>query len=160
MGLHGYMRCLVLKATVALAMAAGAAWPSVQAMQQPAASPKPQRAGSVVIRGCLTGSKLTHLDLENLDPALTLPDTLKVASIRVIRGQVKALNGHQVEVIGALRGIPGQDTGLLVVDSDNGKLYLGGGDPRLGQDLVVAGNRPPTIYAQTIKNIAETCTAQ
>lgn len=159
MGPDGYMRRLVLNATVAIAMAAGAARPSVEAMQQPAASPKPQPAG-VVIRGCLTGSKLTHLDVENLDPALILPDTLKVASIRVIRSQVKALHGHQVEVIGTLRGIPGQDTGLLVVDSDKGKLYVGGGDARLGQDLVVAGNQPPTIYAQTIKNVADTCTAE
>jgi hypothetical protein len=114
----------------------------------------------VVIRGCLTGSKLIHVDPQNLAPdlVLKLPDALKVTSIRVIRSQVKALNGHQVEITGALRGIPGMETGLLVVDSDNGKLYLGGGDPKLGSDL--SANEPPTIHAQMIKAVAETCPGQ
>ena len=132
MALQARLRRMVLPVTVATAMIAGAAFPSADAIQEQAAPPKAQPAKGVVIRGCLTGTKLTHIDPENLDPRLTLPDTLKVTSIRVIRDQVKALNGHQVEVIGALRGIPGLDTGLLVVDSDKGKLYLGGGDTRLG----------------------------
>src|SRR5207344_314116 len=76
----------------------------------------------VVIRGCLTGSKLTHIDPRSelpADVAVKLPDTLTVSSIRVIRDQVKALNGHQVEVTGALRGVPGVETGLLVAESGN-----------------------------------------
>ena len=117
----------------------------------------------VVIRGCLTGSKLAHLDVENLDPALTLPDTLKVAeSIRVIRSQVKALNGHQVEVIRDAARHPGQDTGLLVADSDKGKFYVGGGDA--GLESGSRGRGQPTaddLQAQTIKNVADdTCTAR
>jgi hypothetical protein len=124
--------------------------------QQPAVA-APQRPKGVVIRGCLAGSKLTQID--PLDVTLPLPGTLKVRSIRVIRGQVKALDGHTVEVIGTLRGIPGQETGVLVVDSDHGKLYLGGGDERLGQDLVPPSQEPPTIYAQMIKNVADTCSA-
>jgi hypothetical protein len=60
-------------------------------------------------------------------------------------------------VTGALRGIPGLENGMLVVDSDKGKLYLGGGDANLGQDLAVSNNRPPTIYAQMIKDVAEKC---
>jgi hypothetical protein len=56
----------------------------------------------------------------------------------VIRDQVKALNGHTVEVVGMLRGIPGQETGLLIADSDDVKIYLGGGDARLS---LVAGQR-------------------
>jgi hypothetical protein len=62
-------------------------------------------------------------------------------------------------LIGALRGIRDQDTGLLVVDSDQLRLYIGGGHTRLGEDLVVARYEPPTIYAQTVKDIADTCTA-
>jgi hypothetical protein len=85
---------------------------------------------------------------------------LKVTSIRVIRDQVKALNGHQVEVTGSLRAIPGMETGILVADSDNAKLYLGGADPKLGSDLNVARNEPPTIHAQMIKGVAESCTTQ
>src|SRR5262245_49963256 len=94
---------------IATAVVASVLFASVEAVQETPA-PKPQPAKGVVIRGCLTGSKLTHLDPQNLaspDVALKLPDTLKVTSIRVIRSQVKALNGHQVEITGSLRGIPG-----------------------------------------------------
>jgi len=134
---------------------------SLEAIQE-AAAPKPEPRKGVVMRGCLTGSKLIHIDPQTELPAdlmLKLPDTLKVTSIRAIRDQVKALNGHQVEVTGALRGIPGMETGVLVADSDNAKVYLGGGDPKLGSDLAVARNEPPTINAQMIKDVAEKCAA-
>jgi hypothetical protein len=78
----------------------------------------------------------------------------------VIRSQVKALDGHQVELVGVLRGIPGQETGVLVAESDKGKVYLGGGDPNLGQDLASARAEPPTIHVNTIKDVASACTAQ
>jgi hypothetical protein len=129
------------------------AWITPATAQQTPSSPK--RPAGVAIRGCLTGSKLTHIDPGNV--TAPLPDTLEVRSIRVIRDQVKALNGHTVEVIGGLRGIPGQETGLLVADSDDVKVYLGGGDPRLGYDLASPRNEPPTIYAHTIKSVADTC---
>jgi hypothetical protein len=126
----------------------------IPASAQQQTSP-PQRPAGAVIRGCLTGSKLTHIDPGNV--TLSLPDTLTVRSVRVIRDQVKALNGHTVEVAGKLRGIPGQETGLLVVDSDDVKVYLGGGDTRPGSDLAPATKEMPTIYAHTIKNVADTC---
>jgi hypothetical protein len=123
---------------------------------------KPQPLKGVVIRGCLTGSKLTHVDPQTQLPAdlqQKLPDRLTVTSIRVIRDQVKALNGHQVEVTGALRGIPGIENGILVADSSNAKIYLGGGDPSLGNDQHVARYESPTIDAQMIKDIAAVCDA-
>ena len=124
----------------------------------PPAAPKPQPAKGVVIRGCLTGSKLSHIDPD--DASLPLPDVLTVVSTRVIRSQVKALNGHRVEVIGPLRDVPGVDNGVLVVDSDRGRLYVGGGDPRLGEDLNVSRNAAPTIHAHTIKDLAASCAQQ
>src|SRR5262245_41892998 len=117
------VRRIVMPALAAIAGVAAMFVVSVDASQETAPS-KPARKG-VVIRGCLNGSKLTRLDPQQLEPAdlvLKLPDTLKVTSVRVIRDQVKALNGHQVEVTGALRGIPGMETGVLVADSDNAKL--------------------------------------
>lgn|SRR5262245_45092615 len=132
---------------------------TVDAVQEAAAA-KPRPRKGVVIRGCLTGSKLTHIDPQTELPPdleLKLPDTLTVTSIRVIRDQVKALNRHQVEVTGTLRGIPGMETGILVADSDNAKIYLGGGDPTLGSDLSVARYEPPTIDAQMIKDVAAAC---
>jgi hypothetical protein len=118
-------------------------------------APAPKQLTGVTVRGCLAGSKLTLIDSGNL-PA-SFPATLEVRSIRVIRDQVKALNGHTVDVIGKLRGIPGQETGLLVADTGDVRLYLGGGDARLGYDLVSPRNEPPTIEAHTIKNVADTC---
>jgi hypothetical protein len=110
-----------------------------------------------VIRGCLTGWKLTHIDPD--DATLTIPDVLQVRSLRVIRDQVKALNGHQVEVIGSLEGIPGQQRGVLVAGSDSAKLYVGGGDKNLGEDFGVQRSESPTIYVRTIKDIDAACAA-
>ncbi len=148
----------MFSATVSLLVIMAMAFTSGQTPQEPATAPKPQLPTGVVIRGCLTGSKLTHI--EPGDPSLTLPDRLRVTSIKVIRSQVKALDGHQVELVGLLRGIPGQETGLLVAESDKGKVYLGGGDPNLGQDLGSARAEPPTIHANTIKDVAPACTAR
>lgn len=117
---------------------------------------KPATKGTV-IRGCLTGSKLSHIEPE--DATLNLPDVLRVASLKVIRSQVKALDGHQVELIGSLENVPGQDRSLLIAESDKAKFYVGGGDKKLGEDLGVDRAGPPTIYARTIKDIAERCTA-
>src|SRR5262249_50281043 len=105
-------------------MIAGLAFTGIQAQQPPAAAPKPQALKGTAVRGCLVGSKLTQLEIEEGWP--TLPDSLRVTSIRVIRSQLKALNGHRVELIGTLQGIPGMDKGLLVADSDKGKFYIGG----------------------------------
>jgi|SRR5690349_4002309 len=124
---------------------------------QAAQNAKPAKPKGVVIRGCLTGWTLTHLDPD--DATLNIPDKLRVRSLRVIRDQVTALNGHQVEVIGSLSGIPGQSRSVLVTDSDKAKLYIGGGDKNLGEDLGVDRNEPPTVYARTIKDVAEKCPA-
>lgn len=126
---------------------------SVAFAQQPA--PKsPLSNGNVTIRGCLTGNKLVHIEPD--DATLKVPDVLRVTSIRVIKSQVKGLDGHQVEVIGTLRGIPDQDDGILISNSPKAKVYIGGQDKSLGND---AGERvePPTIHANTIKDIAEKC---
>ena len=124
-------------------------------MQQAAAVPQSQPVNGTVVRGCLSGTKLTQI--EPADITLNLPDTLRVSTIKVIRSQLKALNGHEVELIGTLHGIPGQDNGLLVVDSDKGKFYIGGGDPRLGEDLNIGRSEPPRIHAHTIRDIDAAC---
>jgi hypothetical protein len=122
--------------------------------QEPAPSPKPQPVNNHVIRGCLKGSTLTDIEPA---PPLKLPEKLRVASTRVIRDQVKALSRHQVEVTGALFGVPGVEQGILIGDSGVAKVYVGGGDPNLGQDLVVNRNDPPTIRATMIKDVAPSC---
>src|SRR5262245_46606199 len=87
----------LVSTAVALAMTLGVvAAPAAQEPARPAAEP----LKGVVVRGCLTGSRLTHV--EPVDPGSPFPDSLGVGAIRAIRGQLKALNGHQVELIGSV----------------------------------------------------------
>jgi hypothetical protein len=156
MDLCARLRRSGLSAIVTIAVGAGVAGAADQAAPQTAGRTS-QAASGAVVRGCLAGSKLTAIVSD--DPKSTLPDTLRVRSIRVIRSQLKTLDGHQVELTGTLQGIPGQDNGVLVVDSDKGKVYIGGGDTSLGEDFGTARIEPPTIYAHTIRDIAPACTA-
>jgi hypothetical protein len=127
-------------------LSASAAQESAPAAAQP--------VKGTVVRGCLSGSRLTHVEPE--DPGLPYPDALRVNGVRAIRSALKALTGHQVELIGTVEGV-GEQNGILLAESDKLKFYIGGGDPRLGEDLrhIV----PPTIYAHTVKNLAPTCDA-
>jgi hypothetical protein len=127
--------------------------------EQDAATKPATPKGSAVIRGCLTGGKLIHIEpIEPQDHALKIPDNLKVGSLRVLRDQVKGLDGHQVEIIGTLRGIPGMDQGVPLTDSQSSpKVYIGGADKNLGEDLHPERSEPPTIYAKTIKDLAPEC---
>jgi hypothetical protein len=122
--------------------------------QEPAAPPTPQPLKGTIVRGCLTGSRLTQV--EPVNPGQPFPASLGVNGIRVIRSQLKALNGHQVELIGSVEGV-GLSNGILLLDSDKAKFYLGGGDPNLGEDQ--RRSVPPTLYAHTVRDIAPTCAA-
>jgi len=119
-------------------------------------TPAPKPLKGIAIRGCLMGSRLTHI--EPMDSDAPFPDSLGVSGIRVIRSQLKALNGHQVELIGTAEGVGPHAGGLLISSTDTIKLYLGGGDPTLGEDFrrIV----PPTFYAHTVRNVAHTCASQ
>jgi hypothetical protein len=141
---------LVSTATMALA-ASLSVWAS--AAQEPAPA-KPLRG--IAARGCLRGSRLTHV--EPADPGAPFPASLGVNGIRAIRGQLKALNGHQVELIGTVEGVVGQQNGILVTESDKARFHLGGGDPSLGEDL--RRTVPPTFYAHTVRDLAATCATQ
>ncbi len=99
------------------------------------------------------GGRLTRV--EPVDSNLPFPDSLGVNGIRAIRSQLKALKGHQVELIGSVEGVGQQTSGILVAESDKGRFYLGGGDPNLGEDF--RRNVPPTFYAHTVRDIAPTC---
>jgi hypothetical protein len=125
--------------------------------QAPAASQsKPTQ--DLAVRGCLRGSTL--MQIEPQMPALKLPEKLRVASFKVIRDQVKALDGHQVEVTGILHGVPGVENGVRVSDSDKMKVYVGGGDSTLGEDQDMLRNEQPTMHARTIKDLAPACPTQ
>jgi hypothetical protein len=138
---------------ITIVIRAGSAPGAQQAAQEPAPVPKPKPVSNFVIRGCLAGAKLKQI--EPHDPPIKLPDEVRITTTRAIRDQVKALNGHQVELTGALHGVPGVETGVLIGDSDHAKVYVGGGDPNLGNDLVM--QEPPTLHAKTIKDVAPSC---
>jgi hypothetical protein len=135
--------------------AATAAQEATTPGQEPAATSQPPAANKYVIRGCLTKSILT--DIEPPPPPLKIPEKLRVTSTRTIRDQLKSLNGHQVELTGALFGVPGVQEGILLSDSGSVRVYLGGADPNLGQDLAVNQNNQPMIRATMIKDIASSC---
>jgi len=144
----------IIIAIAALTSAAATQDPTPPAQAQ-APAPKPQPINKYVIRGCLKGSTLTSIEPA---PPLKLPEKLRIASPRTIRDQVKSLSGHQVEVTGALFGVAGVEEGILIGDSGAAKVYVGGADPNLGEDLVVRRNDPPTIRATMIKDVAAACT--
>ena len=140
----------VSAATIALAASLGIV--SASPGQVPA-PPAAQPLKGIAVRGCLTGARLTHV--EPVDSDTPFPDSLGVNGIRAIRSQLKALKGHQVELIGTVEGVGDQKNGILVAESDKGRFYLGGGDPNLGEDF--RRHVPPTFYAHTVRNIAPTC---
>jgi len=145
-------RLLASAATISLAATMIVCVAAATQDQAPAAKP----LKGIAVRGCLTGSRLTHV--EAADPGTTFPASLGINAIRAIRTQLKTLNGHQVELIGSVEGVGPQTGGILVSESDKAKVYLGGGDPSLGDDFrrIV----PPTFYANTIRDLAPACTAQ
>jgi hypothetical protein len=140
----------VTAATMALAASLGIVSASPAQGPAPAAA---QALKDIAVRGCLTGARLTHV--EPVDSDLPFPDSLGVSGIRAIRSQLKALKGHQVELIGNVEGVGEQKNGILVAESDKGKFYVGGGDPNLGEDF--RRKVPATFYAHTVRNIAPTC---
>src|SRR5262245_52374620 len=146
-------RILSIAITIAAMSSAAAAQDATAPTQEPA--PRPQPTNKYVIRGCLKGSTLT--DIQPTAAPLKLPEKLRVATTRTIRDQVKGLSGHQVELTGALFGVPGVEEGILISDSGAARVYIGGGDPNLGQDLVVNRNDRPLIRATMIKDVAQAC---
>jgi hypothetical protein len=142
---------------VTIALTASLCIVSATPAQGPAPAPAAaQLLKGIAVRGCLTGGRLTHVEPSDSDTPY--PDSLGVNGIRAIRSQLKALKGHQVELIGSVEGVGQQKNGILVADSDKGRLYIGGGDPSLGEDF--RRNVPPTFYAHTVRDIAPTCAAQ
>jgi len=47
---------------------------------------------------------------------------------------------------------------VLIGDSGTIKVYLGGRDPNISDDLLVNRDDPPTIRATMIKDVAPACT--
>jgi len=150
-------RIFVLAVAIA-AMSWTAAQDSTAPTQEAGAAPQAQQTNKYVVRGCLIKSTLT--DIEPPPPPLKLPEKLRVTSTRTIRDQVKALNGHQVELTGALFGVAGVQEGILLSDSGAVRVYLGGADPNLGQDLAVNQNNQPMIRATMIKDVASACVSR
>jgi hypothetical protein len=130
---------------------------AAQSQTQAPADGKPKPTQDLAVRGCLEGTTLTQIEPHT--PPLELPEKLKVASLKVIRDQVKALDGHRVELTGILHGVPGVENGALVSDSDKMKVYVGGGDSTLGEDQDMLRNERPTMHARTIKDLAPACAA-
>jgi hypothetical protein len=145
---------IVLIAAV-LAVAAAAA-------QQPQPSPdqKPKPGSDknvVVVRGCISGSILTKTTPREY--VLVIPSTLHISGNRAMRGQLKEVNGHTVELTGTLKGLTNLATGALVKDTGKTKIYVGGTERRMGDDAIMDQQRinPPTLDVSSVKDIAPQC---
>jgi hypothetical protein len=142
---------------VAVLMASGLA-------HQPPAQPQPtdpqpdskQSKNTIVVRGCVNGSMLTHAEAREY--VSTVPGTMRITGRRSIRGMLKELEGHQVEVIGTLKGgRTSQETGALVKDTGKTKVYIGGTERRTAEDRMMQTPPLPTLDVSSVKDIASPC---
>jgi hypothetical protein len=155
-------------ATVMIASLA-AAMPAIARAQEPPAQPTPSPAppastgkpqpkkNVVVVRGCLSGSMLTHTEAP--ESVSSVPETLRTTGSRAVRGTLKEIDGHTVELIGTLKGLGNQASGALVKDTGKTKIYVGGTERRTGQDRMMDDQRVelPTLDVSSVKDIAPQC---
>jgi hypothetical protein len=127
------------------------------AQPPPSASKPAGNKNAVTLRGCLSGSMLTHV--EPTGPLLEAPSSLRTTGSRAMRGQLKEVNGHTVELTGVLKGVTNVATGGLVKDTGKTKIYVGGSEKRTGSDAMMAQGRVelPTLDVSALADIAPQC---
>jgi hypothetical protein len=132
------------------------------AQQQPTVDRAPDSGKGknvLVVRGCVSGSLLTNTEARDYSP--DIPNDVRITGSRSIRGLLKELDGHQVEVTGTLKGVTGLATGGLVKDTGKTKIYVGGterhDEPTLTIDQQMEKLRGPTLEVASVKDIAPAC---
>ena len=138
-----------------------AAFTALGVVQQPK-SPQPTdikpttEKNTIVVRGCVRGSMLTHAEAREY--VSTVPDTMRLTGSRSVRGMLKELEDHQVEVVGTLKGgRVSQETGALVKDTGKTKIYVGGTERRTAEDRMMQTPPLPTLDVKSLKDIAAPC---
>jgi hypothetical protein len=149
----------ILIVAMAAFMAVGAA------QSQPPAPPQPTDnkpvdkntdKNTIVARGCVNGGMLTRLEAREY--VSTVPSTVRILGSRSVRGMLKEMEGHQVEVVGTLKGGRGsQETGALVKDTGKTKIYVGGTERRTAEDRMMQTPPLPTLDVKSVKDIANAC---
>jgi hypothetical protein len=142
----------------ALIVAAVAA--SIAMIQQPPTDSKPAESkpnpnkNLVILRGCVSGSMLTNT--EPNDYVLIVPGTVRTTGSRAMRGQLKELDGHTVELTGTLKGMNNVAQGALVKDTGKTKIYVGGAERR-NDNTLEERIQLPTLDVSSLKDIAPQC---
>jgi hypothetical protein len=119
---------------------------------------KPQtKKNAVVVRGCMSGSTLTHAEAHEYTSSV--PETLRTTGSRAVRGALKEADGHTVELTGTLKGLGNQASGALVKDTGKTRIYVGGTERRTGQDRMMDEQRVevPTLDVSSVKDVAPQC---
>lgn len=148
-------------AGAALIVAAMAA--SVAMIQQgpptdakPADSKPTANKNLVTVEGCVSGSMLTSTEAKG--GTLEVPGTIRTTGSRAMRGQLKELHGHTVELTGILKGMNNVAQGALVKDNGKTRIYIGGAEKRTGgDDQLQERIQLPTLDVSSVKDIAPQC---
>jgi len=122
----------------------------------PANSKSETKKNVVVVRGCISGSTLTHAEAQEYTSSV--PETLRTTGSGAVRGALKEANGHTVELTGTLKGLGNQANGALVKDTGKTKIYVGVAERRPGQDRTMDQHiEVPTLDVSSLKDIAPQC---
>jgi hypothetical protein len=123
---------------------------------KPAESKSTSNKNLVTVEGCVSGSMLTNTEPKS--GTLEVPGTVRTTGSRAMRGQLKELNGHTVELTGILKGMENVAQGALVKDTGKTKIYIGGAEKRTGgDDQLQQRIQLPTLDVSSVKDIAPQC---
>jgi hypothetical protein len=129
------------------------------AMIQPApptSAKPPSNKNQVTVQGCVSGSMLTNT--EPREGVLVVPGTVRTTGSRAMRGQLKELDNHTVELTGILKGMTNVSQGALVKDTGKTKIYIGGAEKRTGSDAQLQERiQMPTLDVSSVMDIAPQC---
>jgi hypothetical protein len=143
-------------AGAALIVAAVATSVAMIPQAPPASSKPPSNKNLVTVQGCVNGSMLTSVDPK--EGVLVVPGTVRTTGSRAMRGQLKELNGHTVELTGILKGMNNVAQGALVKDTGRTKIYIGGAEKRTGgNDPLQERIQLPTLDVSSVMDIAAQC---
>jgi hypothetical protein len=149
----GICDCRLCGAAVIVAAVAA----TIGAIQQPPPTDNKPASNKnvVVVRGCVSGSMLTNT--EPKDYVLIVPGTIRTTGSRAMRGQLKEVNGHTVELTGTLKGMNNVAQGALVKETGKTKIYVGGAERRNGDNMLDERLQLPTLDVSSLKDIAPQC---
>jgi glucose/arabinose dehydrogenase len=149
----GTLLIVAMAAFVAVGAAHQQPQPPMPGQPQPTDNKPTTEKNTIVVRGCVNGSMLTHAEAREY--VSTVPNTMRLTGSRSVRGMLKEMEGRRVEVVGTLKGGRGsQETGALVKDTGKTKIYVGGTERRTAEERMMQTPPLPTLDIKSVKDIS------